>query len=197
MSASKPQSPPRRRPYAELRPREYLTPAEVDRLIKGARKSGRHGHRDGLMILMAYRHGFRPAELVALSWERLDLDDARVDVRRLKNGRRSTQPLGGEQIRALRKLKRLYPKNHYVFQTERGGPLTTSGLRKIVARAGEVAGFPWPVHPHMLRHACGYKLINDGQDLRLVQDYLGHREIRHTVRYTELDAGRFRDFWSD
>jgi type 1 fimbriae regulatory protein FimB/type 1 fimbriae regulatory protein FimE len=84
-----------------------------------------------------------------------------------------------------------------VFTTERGGPLTTSGFGKIVARAGEEAGLGMPIHPHMLRHACGYYLANQGQDTRVIQAYLGHADIRNTVIYTELAPDRFRGFWKD
>ncbi len=70
-------------------------------------------------------------------------------------------------------------------------------MRKLLTRAGEKAELSFPVHPHMLRHACGFKLANDGQDTRAIQHYLGHKNIQHTVRYTELSAGRFNDFWSD
>jgi type 1 fimbriae regulatory protein FimB/type 1 fimbriae regulatory protein FimE len=84
-----------------------------------------------------------------------------------------------------------------VFVTERKGPLTASGVRKLVARAGRNAGIAFPVHPHMLRHACGFKLANDGHDTRAIQHYLGHRNIQHTVRYTELAADRFNGFWRD
>jgi type 1 fimbriae regulatory protein FimB/type 1 fimbriae regulatory protein FimE len=94
-------------------------------------------------------------------------------------------------------LGRDYPGSTYIFLTERGGPLTASGVRKIVGRAGEAAGLGFPVHPHMLRHATGYKLANEGFDTRTIQAYLGHRSIQHTVRYTELAADRFDQFWSD
>jgi len=101
------------------------------------------------------------------------------------------------EIRALRRLKREYPETPYVFVTERKGPLTNSAVGKLIARAGENAGFEFPVHPHMLRHATGYKLANDGHDTRAIQQYLGHKNIQHTVRYTELASTRFRDFWKD
>jgi len=94
-------------------------------------------------------------------------------------------------------MAREYPDSPYVFSSERKGPLTGSSVRKIVARAGKKADIPFPVHPHMLRHACGYKLANDGQDTRAIQHYLGHKNIQHTVRYTELSANRFKDFWQD
>ena len=85
----------------------------------------------------------------------------------------------------------------HVFTSERGGPMKRANVHKIVARAGRLAGLPFPAHPHMLRHACGYKLANDGQDTRAIQQYLGHKNIQHTVRYTELAPTRFKDFWRD
>ncbi len=120
-----------------------------------------------------------------------------LHVNRLKNGMASTHPLRGPELRALRRLPRDYPASPYVFTTERHGPLTDSAVRKIVARAGEAAKLGVPVHPHMLRHACGYKLANDGHDTRAIQHYLGHRNIQHTVRYTELAPDRFKGFWKD
>jgi type 1 fimbriae regulatory protein FimB/type 1 fimbriae regulatory protein FimE len=135
---------------------------------------------------------------VALSWDQVDLEQRLLHVSRLKNGVPSTHPLRGPEMRALRRLRRDYLESaSYVFSTERGGPVTDSGMRKIVARAGEEAKLGFPVHPHMLRHACGFKLANEGHDTRAIQHYLGHRNIQHTVRYTELAPGRFRDFWSD
>jgi type 1 fimbriae regulatory protein FimE len=111
--------------------------------------------------------------------------------------RASTQPLGGPEIRALRRLQRDYPDTPYVFVTERKGPLTASTVRKLVARVGAAAKLGFPVHPHMLRHACGYKLANEGHDTRAIQHYMGHRNIQHTVRYTELAPDRFNGFWRD
>jgi type 1 fimbriae regulatory protein FimB/type 1 fimbriae regulatory protein FimE len=190
-------APPRKRPNAVYRSREYLTPAEVDKLREAAAKLGRHGGRDATMILLAYRHGLRVSELVALRWEQVDLKQGLLHVRRRKNGAPSTHPLYGPEIRALRKLAREYPETPYVFVTERKGPLTDSAFRKIVARAGEAAGLDFPVHPHMLRHSTGFKLANDGQDTRAIQHYLGHQNIQHTVRYTDLSTDRFKDFWDD
>ena len=127
----------------------------------------------------------------------VDLSHGRLHVNRLKDGVPSVHPLRGPEIRALRRLRREYPDSPYVFVTERRGPLTDAAVRKIVARAGENAGIGFPVHPHMLRHATGYKLANDGHDTRAIQQYLGHKNIQHTVRYTELSPTRFRDFWKD
>jgi len=105
--------------------------------------------------------------------------------------------MGGVEIRDLRRLKREQPEGRHVFLTERRAPMTPAGFRKMIERAGEGGDFPFPVHPHMLRHACGYKLANDGQDTRAVQHYLGHKNIQHTVRYTELSPERFKSFWED
>jgi len=120
-----------------------------------------------------------------------------MHVRRVKNGIASVQQIGGEEMRALRSLKREEGAGRFVFMTERGAPMTPAGFRKFIARLGIAAKFPFPVHPHMLRHACGYKLANDGRDTRALQHYLGHKNIMHTVRYTELSPERFKNFWED
>ena len=190
-------SPPARRPNAEYRTREYLTASEVDDLMTAAGKLGRHGHRDSTMILVAYRHGLRVSELVALRWEQVDLKQGLLHVRRRKNGVPSTHPLYGPEIRSLRRIAREYPETPYVFVTERKGPLSNSAFSKILVRAGEAARLKFPVHPHMLRHSTGFKLANDGQDTRAIQHYLGHKSIQHTVRYTELSSDRFKGFWDD
>ena len=186
---------PVRRKNAELRTREYLTEAEVDKLAEAA-KGNRYGHRDATMILMAYRHGFRSSELVDLRWDQIDFDRATLAVRRAKRGSPSTHPIQGDELRALRRLQREQePKSPFVFTSERGSPFTTAGFARMIERAGEAAELGFPAHPHMLRHACGFALANKGHDTRALQAYLGHRNIQHTVRYTELSPDRFKDFW--
>jgi integrase len=185
--------PPRRRRNAELRTREYLTETEIERLIKAAR-GNRYGLRDATMILVAFRHGLRVAELVDLRWEQVELGrNAALHVRRVKQGVPSVHPMQGDEMRALRELKRSADSS-FVFTSERGAPFTTAGFAKMVARTGEAAKLAG-VHPHMLRHACGYALANRGHDTRALQAYLGHKNIQHTVRYTELSPTRFKDFW--
>jgi site-specific recombinase XerD len=179
------------------RPREYLTFKEVDLLLAAARDRSRYGHRDAAVILTAYRHGLRAAEVCTLRWDQVDLDQGLLHVHRVKSGMPSVHPMGGIEIRALRRLKREQPESRHVFLTERLAPMSPAGFRKMIARTAEGANFPFPVHPHMLRHACGYKLANDGQDTRAVQHYLGHKNIQHTVRYTELSPERFKSFWED
>jgi len=184
-----------RRPNADLRSREYLTDAEVERLMKTA-KGNRWGDRDALMILTAYRHGFRAIELVDLRWDQIDFDRATLAVRRAKKGSPATHPIRGDELRALRRLQRKQqPKSAFVFTSERGSPFTTAGFARMVERAGEAAKLGFKAHPHMLRHACGFALANKGHDTRALQAYLGHRNIQHTVRYTELAPDRFKDFW--
>ena len=186
---------PLRRPNAELRTREYLTDAEVGRLMEVA-KGNRYGHRDATMILLAYRHGFRPAELVDLRWDQVDFGTANLAVRRAKKGSPSTHPIMGDELRALRRLQREQePKSAFVFTSERGSPFGTAGFARMVERAGVEAKLGFKAHPHMLRHACGFALANKGHDTRALQAYLGHKNIQHTVRYTELAPDRFKDFW--
>jgi type 1 fimbriae regulatory protein FimE len=182
----------------QRRMRSYLLEAEVERLMWAVRKHGRHGHRDATMILLAFRHGLRVGELVRLQWSQVHLESATLHVQRLKHGKPSAHPLSGAELRALRRLRREQPAGaRFVFVSERDAPMTTRGFAQMLSRAAERIAFPIAVHPHMLRHACGYKLANDRQDTRAIQDYLGHRNIQHTVRYTEFASGRFAEFWKD
>lgn len=188
---------PTRLPNAALRTREHLTEAEVERLMAAARRN-RWGHRDATMILVAYRHGFRAAELVDLRWDQCEFAAAALHVRRVKRGTPSTHPILGDELRALRRLQREQePKSAFVFVSERGAPFTTAGFARMVERAGAEAKLGFKPHPHMLRHACGYALVNKGHDTRALQAYLGHRNIQHTVRYAELSPTRFKGFWRD
>jgi type 1 fimbriae regulatory protein FimB/type 1 fimbriae regulatory protein FimE len=147
------------------------------------------------MILVAFRHGLRASEVCDLRWDQVDFDTATLAVRRAKNGSPSTHPLSGDEMRALRRLRREGAPSPFVFVSERGAPFSTAGFARMIERAGVAAKLPFPVHPHMLRHACGFALANAGHDTRAVQAYLGHRNIQHTVRYTELAPTRFKDFW--
>ena len=188
---------PVRKPNAEYRSREHLTEREVERLIEAA-KANRYGNRNSTMVLLAYRHGLRASELVDLRWEQVDLNAALLHVRRVKQGSPATHPLTGVELRALRKLQRdQESKSPFVFVSERRAPFSKRGFQAMVDRAARVAGFDMKIHPHMLRHACGFKLANDGVDTRTIQAYLGHKSIQHTVRYTELAPTRFRSLFRD
>jgi integrase len=168
----------------------------VERLIEVA-KDNRWGHRDSTMVLVAFRHGLRAAELIDLRWEQIDLKGALLHVRRVKQGTPATHPLTGRELRALRRLEREAPGSPFVFVSERGAPFAARGFQAMVERVGKAAGFDMKLHPHMLRHSCGYKLANDGVDTRTIQSYLGHKSIQHTVRYTELSPTRFRSLFRD
>ena len=189
--------PPTRRPNQATRKREYLTPDEMERLMEAACAGTRYGARDRTLLLLMYRHGLRVSETIALRWDQVDLKAGHLAVVRLKNGVPSTHPIRGPELRALRQLRRDWPDTPYLFVSERGGPMTASNVRKLVTKAGVQAKLGFPVHPHMMRHACGFKLANEGHDTRSLQQYLGHKNISHTVRYTELAPDRFKGFWKD
>jgi type 1 fimbriae regulatory protein FimB/type 1 fimbriae regulatory protein FimE len=180
---------PVRKPNAAYRSREHLTEREVERLIH---------HRDATMVLLAFRHGLRASELVDLRWEQVDMENAILHVRRVKQGTPATHPLTGRELRALRRLQREQgSKSPFVLVSERGAPFSIRGFQAMVERAARAAGFDMKIHPHMLRHSCGYKLANDGVDTRTIQSYLGHKSIQHTVRYTELAPTRFKSLFRD
>ncbi len=178
---------------ASGRSREYLEPQEIDKLIATV-KNNRYSLRDQLIISMSYRHGLRVSEVVDLKWQQVKFDKARLHVNRSKNGEPSIQPISGDELRSLRALKRQYPDSSFIFCTGTLLPLKENSVFKMIQRAGLAADLPFPVHPHMLRHSCGYRLANQHQDTRAIQDYLGHKNIQHTVKYTKLADDRFDGF---
>jgi integrase len=185
---------PTRRPNAQMRTREYLTPDEVEKLIAAA-KLGRHGHRDATLVLVAFRHGLRAVEIADLEWSQVEWGrNPALHVRRAKNGKPAVHPIRGDELRMLRELQR-NTTGAFVFETERGGPFAADAVNRLVKTIGERAKLPFGVHAHMLRHACGYALADQGADTRLIQDYLGHRNIQHTVRYTAANPARFEKLW--
>ena len=127
----------------------------------------------------------------------MELKAGLLHVTRRKNGTPSAHPLQGDELRALRALRRDWPDSPYLFASERGGPMTDSNVRKLIARLGVAAKLGFPVHPHQLRHACGYALVQQGHDTRRIQLWLGHKNITHTVRYTALSDAPFKDFWRE
>jgi type 1 fimbriae regulatory protein FimB/type 1 fimbriae regulatory protein FimE len=166
-----------RRSNKELgRTRKHLTPEEVERLD------------------MAARHGLRVSEIVGLKRSAIDLDKGRMQVHRLKGGLPSVHPLDGATLRALRKLYRDTGDHVYVFVSERKGPMAREAFQRMVERAGEIAGLRFAVHPHMLRHACGYRLANEGKDAFAIQGWLGHQSLGMTKEYCALAADRFKDW---
>jgi type 1 fimbriae regulatory protein FimB/type 1 fimbriae regulatory protein FimE len=188
--------PPRRRPNAEVRGREYLEAHEVEKLRRASRRT-RYPARDEALILIAYRHGLRVAELVDLRWDAVDLEAGRLHVTRVKRGTPAVHPLQGDTMRLLRRLRATQGDagSPFVFASERGAAMTTANVRKLVARLAAAAKLGIKAHPHMFRHACGYKLVNSGQDSRAIQLYLGHKNIQSTTVYTHLTDAAFKGFW--
>ncbi|TDX21234.1 tyrosine-type recombinase/integrase [Rhodovulum visakhapatnamense] len=179
---------------AHERRQDYLSPPDMERLLTSAKK-GRHGIRDQLLLMMMYRHGLRVSEATALRRADADLSQARIWISRLKNGLSVEQPVSGDELRALRRwLAKRNDALPWLFISERQQPLTRQAVNYIVATAGDRAGLGH-VNPHMLRHSCGFALANRGHDLRLIQDYLGHRDPRHTAHYTRTAARRFDNLW--
>lgn len=179
-----------------LRLRSYLTRDEVAQLLRAAKKS-RHGARNHAMILVAYRHGLRASELVGAALERRR-PRTRDDLLPARQGSRSTvHPLKRDETRALERLLRECkpPSGEFVFRSERCERMSRSAFWRVVAQAGERAGLPVQAYAHLLRHSCGYYVANKGCDLRPIQDYLGHKQIQNTVRYTALNPARFVGRW--
>lgn len=190
-------SPPPTKPKNEdRRGREFLFPNEVKALRKAVRKASRTlGHRDDTLIFMMYRHALRVGEVVNLRWDQISLSQRKIYVRRQKKGPPSFHFLEADEIAALELLKKTQlPESVYVFSNQNGEQLSTRTVHWIVARAGNLAGVPFSIHPHMLRHAKGYQLANRGTDTRAIQLYFGHKWITSTTRYTDVDPERFRGF---
>lgn len=179
---------------AHERDKDFLNESEIDRLLEGAKK-GRHPARDHLLLMMMFRHGLRVSEAIGLRRDDVHLDQARLWVRRLKNSLSVEHPIAGDELRAIKRyLATRDDRLPWLFLSERGQPITRRAVFYLVRAAGESAGLAG-VHPHMLRHSCGYYLADKGTDLRTMQDYLGHRDPRHTVHYTRVAGRRFERLW--
>jgi integrase len=182
---------PTRQKNKVYRSREHLTPAEAYHLIKIAGERGRHRLRDLTLLLMMFRHGLRAGEASLLKWDAVMLDERNIAITRLKGSESGIHRLQPDEIEALVQLREKYSGYYHLFVGERGKKLTTGAIAKIIMRAGELAKLPLPVHPHMLRHSCGYYLAEQGLPTRDIQAYLGHKNIQHTVRYTAANPARF------
>jgi type 1 fimbriae regulatory protein FimB/type 1 fimbriae regulatory protein FimE len=190
----KPTVKPGRDRNTAYRTREYLTESEIERLIAAA-GNGRNPVRDRLLIRMAFLHALRVSELVDLKWEQVDLRTATLHVLRVKGSLPGRHGLDGDELRALRALRRDDPHGTHIFMSERKAPMSVDGAQKLIERLGEAAGLPFPIHAHMLRHSAGYALAGRGVDTRSIQALMGHRNIANTVIYTAVADKRVRTIW--
>ncbi|MEA5448516.1 tyrosine-type recombinase/integrase [Leptolyngbya sp. CCNP1308] len=177
------------------RSREYLTGSEIAKLIDAAKAGQRNAHRNYMAVLLTFRHGLRASEVADLRWSDISFEDGTILCRRIKGSKDSTHYLEGDELRGLRRLQREGAAGPFVFTDSKGSPLTQAAISAMVKRLGKGL-FAFPIHAHMLRHACGYYLANRGVDTRTIQDYLGHRNIQNTERYTQLAPNKFKGLWS-
>lgn len=192
----------RRLPNPKFRSREHLLPNEVDSLLEAAKDQSRYPDRDYALILMMFRHGLRAVEAAMLEWRDVDLNHDNIYIRRVKGSRSGVHPLEPDEREAILKIRQTDLFQIFVNERKRsflipatvpGRADKATGISRIVERIGEAANLGIKVHAHMLRHSCGYWLANEGHDTRLIQDYLGHKNIQHTVKYTTLNPERFKE----
>jgi type 1 fimbriae regulatory protein FimB len=178
--------------------RKHLTPREVERLIEATRGS-RNEARDRCLLLLIFRHGLRVSEACRMKLDQVDTESRVLHVARLKGGLSTTHPLRGDELRAigawLKERAKMKPTGKAFFVSEQRRPLHRSTVNLALQKYSAAAFLPLLAHPHMLRHACGFALADQGADTRLIQDYLGHRNIQHTVRYTATNPARFEKLW--
>jgi type 1 fimbriae regulatory protein FimB len=178
--------------------RKHLTTREVERLIEAA-KGSRNEARDRCLLLLMFRHGLRVSEACGLKLDQVDSESRVLHVARLKRGLSTTQPLRADELRAisawLKERARMKLAGKSFFVSEQHRPLHRSTVNLLLKTYSVVASLSLIAHPHMLRHACGFALADQGADTRLIQDFLGHRNIQHTVKYTATNPARFEKLW--
>ncbi|WP_337050107.1 tyrosine-type DNA invertase [Serratia fonticola] len=179
--------------------RRYITQEELNIVIKSIQQDT-NNIRDACMIYMSFLHGFRASELTGLTLSDIDLLSGKINVHRLKKGRSTIHPIISDEMEMLKSW--LIKRNEYIghdlpwlFLSRKGGRMSRQRFYNIVRNYGVVANLPTILHPHMLRHACGFSLADRRIDTRLIQDYLGHKNIRHTVIYTASNSERFYNIW--
>lgn len=178
---------------------KFLTEGQVENLIQAAYKnrSKFYRKRNALLVMMMFRHGLRRNEAVGLEWSQINLEDGQITIHRLKNGKMCVHPIKERELRMLREFKKICPSEIFVFTSHSGEAVGESVMRDVLKSLGKECKYAFTVHPHMLRHGCGYYLANKGVDTRAIQDYLGHQDIKKTVIYTEMAPNRFNNFWKE
>ena len=178
--------------------RKHLTALEVDKLIEAAGDS-RNAARDRCLLLLMFRHGLRVSEACSLKLSQVDIESRVLHVARLKKGLSTTHPLRPDELKAIKAWltirAKMKPETDAFFISEQRRSLNRATVWHAIRKYGERAELSLPAHPHMLRHACGFALADQGADTRLIQDYLGHRNIQHTVIYTATNPARFERLW--
>jgi len=174
--------------------KDYLSDSEMKTLLEASKKT-RYPKRNYVLLMMMYRHGLRVSETIALKKSDINLKDSRVWINRLKGGLSTEHPISGDELRAIKRYLNYREDNlPWLFVSERGIPLTRQAVSYIVSTIGKKANIK-NIHPHTLRHSCGFYLANMGYDLRLIQDYLGHRDPKHAAQYTRVASKRFEKLW--
>jgi type 1 fimbriae regulatory protein FimB len=181
--------------------RKFLTFREVEKMLSATGRSS-NPERDYCLVYMAFIHGLRVTELRSIRLSDVDLDTGAVYVRRLKNGFSTVHPFAREEKEVIRawmvvRATETGAGSDWLFPSHQSGPLSRQRIHVIVSELGQKAGLSVKACPHMLRHACGFALADRGLDTRLIQDYLGHRNIRHTVWYTASNPARFSAVWGE
>lgn len=175
----------------EVRQREYLTDLELNAVLRAAKQS-RNSDRDFAIVLLLFRHGLRAEELCNLTWQDLDLQLARIHIKRVKGGLEQNHPLESDEVKVLRKLyKNRDTALKEVFITMRKTPYDRNTLFVLIKRLGIKANLDLPIHPHMFRHTCAFKLASKTGDPLLVKDYLGQTDIKSAMHYINLSGKRF------
>jgi len=187
-------TPPIKQKNSDLRPREFLTESEVEKLYSAAKKMGTFGYRNYCMLLITFKHGLRSSELLSLKKSQINLTENVIHLKRVKNSISNSHPLSEPEIRALKKIMAQHHSDH-VFISRNNTPISGRQWRETTKKIGLLANLKIDVHTHMLRHSTGYTLANKGTDTRTLQHFLGHKNIQNTVIYTEMSAERFKDIW--
>ena len=176
------------------RPKDFLNDAEIKLLLTASKKT-RYSKRNYLLLLIIYRHGLRVSEAISIKKSEVNIKESRIWVNRLKSGLFVEHPISGDELRAIKRYLNSRNDNlPWLFVNERGLPLTRQAINYTVNVVASLAKLE-NVHPHTLRHSCGFYLANKGYDLRLIQDYLGHRDPKHTAHYTRVVSKRFEKLW--
>ena len=176
------------------RAKDFLSDAEIKSFLDASKKT-RYPKRNYLLLLMMYRHGLRVSEAISIKKSDVDIRESRIWIKRLKSGLSVEHPISGDELRGIKRYLSSREDNlPWLIVNERCLPLTRQAGNYIVKVISTTAKLE-NVRPHTIRHSFGFYLANKGYDLRLIQDYLGHRDPKHTAHYTRVVSKRFEKLW--